>query len=53
LPIHNPSVVLTTSPTAEDVGDYVDQSRMDTAPKIVEIDSMNLDAGDGAQLFDS
>ncbi len=38
-----PSVVLTTSAVAEDVGDYVDQSRMDTAPKIVEIDSMNLD----------
>jgi len=42
-----PAVVLTTSPTAEDVGDYVDQSRMDTAPKIVEIDSLNLDDGDG------
>src|SRR3954452_6953759 len=41
-----PAVVLTTSPTAEDVGDYVDQSRMDTAPKIVEIDSLNLDDGD-------
>lgn len=39
-----PSVVLTTSATAEDVGDYVDQSPMDTAPKIVEIDSTNLDA---------
>jgi fatty acid CoA ligase FadD21 len=40
----SPSVVLTTSTAAEDVGDYIDQSRMDTAPKIVEIDSMNLDA---------
>jgi fatty acid CoA ligase FadD21 len=39
-----PSVVLTTSAAAEDVGDYVDQSRMDTAPKIVEIDLLNLDA---------
>jgi fatty acid CoA ligase FadD21 len=38
-----PSVVLTTSTAAEDVGDHVDQSRMDTAPKIVEVDSMNLD----------
>lgn len=38
------SVVLTTSAAAEDVGDWVDQSRMDTAPKIVEIDSLNLDA---------
>ncbi len=39
----SPSVVLTTSAVAADVGDYVDQSRMDTAPKIVEIDSLNLD----------
>jgi len=39
----SPSVVLTTSAVAEDIGDYVDQSRMDTAPKIVEIDSLNLD----------
>jgi fatty acid CoA ligase FadD21 len=42
-----PSVVLTTSGAAEDVGDYVDQSRVDTAPKIVEIDSMNLDVDGG------
>ena len=42
-----PSVVLTTSAVAEDVGDYVDQSRMDTAPKIIEIDSLNLDAEGG------
>jgi fatty acid CoA ligase FadD21 len=46
----SPSVVLTTSAAAEDVGDYVDQSRMDTAPKIVEIDSMNLDAEGGTSL---
>lgn len=39
-----PSVVLTTSGVAHDVGDYVDQSRMDIAPKIVEIDSLDLDA---------
>ncbi|PQM47793.1 AMP-binding protein [Mycobacterium talmoniae] len=38
-----PSVVLTTSAVAADVGDYVDQSPMDTAPKIVEVDSLNLD----------
>lgn len=43
-----PSVVLTTSAVAQDVGDYVDQSPMDTAPKIVEIDSLKLDAGGGA-----
>jgi fatty acid CoA ligase FadD21 len=41
-----PSVVLTTSEVAGDVGDYIDQSRMDTAPKIVEIDSLNLDIDD-------
>ena len=43
----SPSVVLTTSAVAGDVGDYVDQSRMDAAPKIVEIDSLNLDADIG------
>ncbi|WP_135451631.1 AMP-binding protein [Mycobacterium sp. DL99] len=42
-----PSVVLTTSAVAEDVGDYVDQSRMSTAPKIVVVDSLNLDADHG------
>ncbi|MGV0592644.1 AMP-binding protein [Mycolicibacterium porcinum] len=48
-----PSVVLTTSVVAEDVGDYVDQSRMSTAPKIVAIDSLDLDAEDGPDGFDS
>jgi fatty acid CoA ligase FadD21 len=43
----SPSVVLTTSAVAADVGDYVDQARLDTAPKIIEIDSLNLDV-DGA-----
>jgi fatty acid CoA ligase FadD21 len=43
----SPSVVLTTSAVAEDVGDYVHQSRVDAAPKIVEIDSLNLDVDDG------
>ncbi|WP_273733768.1 AMP-binding protein [Mycolicibacterium septicum] len=47
-----PSVVLTTSAVAEDVGDYVDQSRMNTAPKIVAIDGLRLDA-DGPDGFDS
>lgn len=42
-----PSIVLTTSAVAEDVGDYVDQSRLSTAPKIVAIDALNLDAEDG------
>ncbi|MGV0743983.1 AMP-binding protein [Mycolicibacterium sp. XJ870] len=47
-----PSVVLTTSAVAEDVGGYVDESRMNTAPKLVEIDSLNLDfdAEDGPSL---
>ncbi len=39
----SPSVVLTTSAAAQDTGDYVDQSLMVKAPKIVEIDSLNLD----------
>lgn len=39
-----PSVVLTTSEVAQDVAEYVDQARLDTVPKIVAIDSLNLDA---------
>ncbi|ORV54904.1 acyl-CoA synthetase [Mycobacterium florentinum] len=39
----SPSVVLTTSAHAEAVAEYVDRARMDDVPKIVEIDSMNLD----------
>jgi fatty acid CoA ligase FadD21 len=46
----SPSVVLTTSAVAEDVGDYIDQSSMDTAPKIIEIDLLNLDADGGTAL---
>lgn len=46
----SPSVVLTTSAAAEDVGDYIDQSRMDTAPKIVEIDSLRFDTDDGPSV---
>jgi fatty acid CoA ligase FadD21 len=45
-----PSVVLTTSAVAEDVGDYVDQSRLDAAPKIVEIDLLNLDVDGGTSV---
>lgn len=40
----SPAVVLTTSAVAGDVGDYVDQSRLDAAPKFVEIDSLPLDS---------
>ena len=40
----DPALVLTTSAVAEDVGDHVDQSRMAIAPKIIEVDSLNLDA---------
>jgi fatty acid CoA ligase FadD21 len=47
----SPSLVLTTSAVAEDVGDYVDQARMDIAPKIVEIDSLNLDADGGKSVL--
>ncbi|OBJ48727.1 acyl-CoA synthetase [Mycobacterium sp. 1423905.2] len=39
----SPSVVLTTSAVAQDITEYVDQARMDAVPKILEIDSMNLD----------
>jgi fatty acid CoA ligase FadD21 len=40
----SPSVVLTTSAVAGDIAEYIDQARIDAVPKIVEIDSMNLDA---------
>jgi fatty acid CoA ligase FadD21 len=43
----SPSVVLTTSAVAEDIAEYVYQARLNTVPKIVEIDSMNLDADGG------
>jgi fatty acid CoA ligase FadD21 len=46
----SPSVVLTTSAVAGDVGDYVDQARMDTAPKIVAVDSLNLDVEGGTSV---
>lgn len=38
-----PAVVLTTSAVAVDVGDYVDQSPVETVPKIVEVDALDLD----------
>jgi fatty acid CoA ligase FadD21 len=46
----SPSVVLTTSAVAEDVTEYVDQARLDAVPKIVEIDSMNLDVAGGTSV---
>ncbi|OJZ66276.1 acyl-CoA synthetase [Mycobacterium paraffinicum] len=46
----SPAVVLTTSEVAEDVAEHVDQARMEDVPKIIEIDSMNLDA-DGGTSF--
>jgi fatty acid CoA ligase FadD21 len=46
----SPAVVLTTSSVAEDVGDYVDRSRLDAAPKFVEIDSVQTDFAGGTSL---
>jgi len=43
----SPAVVLTTSAAAADVGDHVDQSRLDVVPKIVAVDSLNLDVDGG------
>lgn len=39
----SPSVVLTTSAVSNDVAEYLDRARLDAVPKLVEIDSMNLD----------
>ncbi|OBK68091.1 acyl-CoA synthetase [Mycobacterium colombiense] len=46
----SPSVVLTTSAVAEDITDYVDKARLDAVPKIVEIDSLNLDVDGGTAV---
>lgn len=44
-----PAVVLTTAAAAGDVGDFIDRSRLDIVPKLIEIDALNLDAeGDTA-----
>ena len=50
----SPSVVLTTSAVAEDITEYVDQARLDAVPKIVEVDSLNLDfdGGTGVRTAD-
>jgi fatty acid CoA ligase FadD21 len=45
-----PSVVLTTSAVAEDIVKYVDEARLDAVPKIIEIDSMNLDVDGGTSV---
>ena len=45
-----PSVVLTTSTVADDVGGFVDQSRLDMVPKTVEINASDLDTEDGPGL---
>ncbi|MFG1934075.1 AMP-binding protein [Mycobacterium sp. NPDC048908] len=39
----SPSVVLTTASAAADVAEYVDKAALEAVPKVVEIDSLNLD----------
>ncbi|GJF11393.1 putative fatty-acid--CoA ligase FadD [Mycolicibacterium cyprinidarum] len=39
----SPTVVLTASAVAGDIGDHVDQARVEITPKIIEVDSLNLD----------
>ncbi len=39
----SPSIVLTTSAVADDVAEYLDRAGLNEIPKIIEIDSMNLD----------
>ena len=46
----SPSVVLTTSAVADDIAEYLHRARLDAVPKIIEIDSMNLDV-DGGPRF--
>ncbi len=45
-----PSVVLTTSAAAEDVGEHLSAACVEAVPKIVEVDSLNLDAEGGPSL---
>ncbi|OBI76556.1 acyl-CoA synthetase [Mycobacterium sp. E740] len=45
-----PAVVLTTSVSAADVRDFVARSPAETIPQIVEVDSLDLDAGSGTSL---
>jgi fatty acid CoA ligase FadD21 len=46
----SPSVVLTTSAVADDIAESLHRARLDAVPKIIEIDSMNLDV-DGGPSF--
>jgi fatty acid CoA ligase FadD21 len=50
----SPTVVLTTSAVADDVAGYLDRARLDVVPKIVELDSLNLDGevGEGFSTAD-
>jgi fatty acid CoA ligase FadD21 len=46
----SPSVVLTTSAVADEITEYVDPARLEAVPKIVELDSMNLDVDGGTSV---
>jgi fatty acid CoA ligase FadD21 len=46
----SPAVVLTTSAVAADITEYVHQAHLDAVPKIVEIDSLNLDFDGGISV---
>lgn len=43
-----PTLILTTAAVAADVGGYVDQARLGTAPKIVEVDRLDLDVDEAS-----
>ncbi|MFI5506561.1 AMP-binding protein [Mycobacterium sp. NPDC051804] len=47
----SPAVVLTTSAVARDIAGYLRQARLDTVPKVIEIDAIDLDAAEGAAGF--
>ena len=46
----SPAVVLTTSAVAADITEYVHRAHLDAVPKIVEVDSMNLDVDGGTRV---
>ncbi|ORV94334.1 acyl-CoA synthetase [Mycobacterium interjectum] len=46
----SPAVVLTTSALAQDIADYIDQAGLPAAPKIVEVDALDLETDAGTSV---
>jgi fatty acid CoA ligase FadD21 len=46
----SPAVVLTTSALAQDIAEYIDQAGLPAAPKIVEVDALDLETDAGTSV---